>query len=213
MALCTAAQVRTASQGDTIPDDAATTAHIDALIASVGALFAVYCGYPPASPTASPTMESASYTRHTGDSGVCVDPDNTRLLFVEPYPVTAATVYQDLSESFTTAIDSSAYDIRGDLADHIRLKPTSSPGEFYTAEGVIRITFTAGFTADSPPDDLNRAAVEAVLFFYDLESRRGRQSTADGQTGGSLTTTFRPEDLPDHVVRMLNPYRLPSALV
>ena len=99
MALTTAAAVRALSSGQAIPSTEDTL--LGTIIGRVGVILASYCGYPPASATASPTMESATYTRYSGmGEGIRVGEDGLSL-HLEPWPVTAvASIYDDPEEVY-----------------------------------------------------------------------------------------------------------------
>lgn len=206
MALTSAANVRAMSAGQGIP--AAEDTFLGVLIGRAGPLIAKYCGYPPASVGASRTMESATYTRYTGDSGVWVDPSDRRMLHLEPWPVTAiTTVHDDRDEEYgaATLVSADDYARTGEHGQYLRLKTTNTHGRWSLTDRAIKVVFVAGYS--SVPGDLEHAAIETVLWMWGLKPRRGMVSV--GSTEG-LNTVFRPEDLPDHVRAMLESFRLPS---
>ena len=205
MALCSAAQVRALSGGQAIP--AAEDTLLGTLITRAGVVIAAHLGYPPATGAGVPTVESATYTRYTGDGGCYVSHRDRRVLYLEPYPVTEITsIHEDANEVYgsDTLISSDDYAITGAQADTVRLKPLGTHGYFDQVERRIKVAFTAGFT--SIPADIEQAAIELVLHWWGLRQRRGMQSVASGE---GLSTSYRGETIPDHVAQILGQYRLP----
>jgi len=203
MALTTAANVRAMIKGSTSADDSLLTV----LIGRAEVAIARYLGYPPASVGADPTIESASYTRRSGEPGVFIDPEDLTRLYLEPYPVTAiSSVREDETLIFpaSSEVASGDREQRGGKGQIIQLLPLSSHGEFSTARGAVRVAFTAGFT--SVPVDIELAAIEYVAHLYNEMNRRGLASVSEG----GLTTAYRDPGLPANVRELLSRYRLPS---
>ena len=200
MALLTAAEARVY-----IPSlsGTGTDTLLDTLISRAGAVLARYCGYPPASATASPTLESTSYTLdYTGDGG--------RDLDLGLYPVTAiASAYDDPDLDFTDTaalVDSGDYGIqRGRV---LRLKSTATHGAWSTTPEAIRVAFTAGYS--TIPADLKDIAGRAVRAAYDWLQTAGKTSVSQG--GGSVQY---PDEafLAPYVVEALAPHRMPRAII
>lgn len=200
MALLTAAEARVY-----IPSLSGTGSDtlLDTLISRAGAALARYCGYPPASATASPTMESTSYTiDFTGQGG--------RDLDLGLYPVTAITsVYDDPDLDFTDAADlvaSSDYAIqRGRV---LRLTSTSTHGAWSTTPEAIRVAFTAGYS--TIPADMKDIAGRAVRAAYDWLSTAGKLSMSQG----GLSVQYPDEAfLTPHVELALAPHRLARSII
>lgn len=203
MALTSASNVAAMLDGIAAADVTAS-----GVIGRVDALFARWCGYPPASIGAAPTMESASYTVYSGNEGVYIDAWEPRELVVEPYPVTAITsIHDDPNEDYTAAelVDSGDYVQRGRHGERIRLLPDSIQGAWSRSPRAVRVVMTAGYA--SVPADLEAAAIEMCAHLLRLRHARGEQSVS---TGEGTSVTFRDETIPAHVAQMLWPYRLPS---
>ena len=176
------------------------------LISRAGILIARWCGYPGASAGVAPTMESATYTHYSNTSLVIVK--SSRVLVLEPYPITAITsIHDDPDEEYTSAdlVASSDYNQRGLHGEIIRLKADSLHGGWSRSDHAIKVVYTAGFS--SVPDDLTHAATELVLHLFNLRSKRGTSATSSPD---GLNITYRSERIPDHVKEMLAQYRLPS---
>lgn len=200
----TAAQLR-----EVIPELTGTTEDttLATLIARVDAAFARYCGYPPATAIATPTLESASYVLYLTGAG-------TRFLTLPIRPVTAvASVYDDLDLDFNDAADlvaSADYALRWDPArgQQLVLTSTSAHGSWSTAAGAIKLTCTAGFT--TVPSDILEAVRLAARQWWDRRKRRGKTSVSDN--GGSIQ--YADEDiLTDEVKALLGSFRLPSTAI
>ena len=209
MALTTAANVRALSEGGGI--DSAEDTLLGVLIGRAGVALARHCGYPPASAGGAPTLESASYTRYSGDGGCWVDSRDSRILHLEPWPVTAiSSIYDDTDEEYgaSTLVDSGDYSIVGTSGSMVRLTTSSTHGSWSRAERAVKVAFTAGFS--SVPSDLEHAAIELVLHWWGLRRRRGHTAmvTPDG-----MNTSYRDEDIPAHVRQLVAPYRLPSVVL
>lgn len=205
MALMTAAQLR-----EVIPELTGTAedTKLDTLIARVGSAFARYCGYPPATATASPTLESATYTFYlTGDGG--------RALRMPLRPVTAITsIEDDLDLDFdgsTYLVASSDYAIRWDPArgQVVMLTSTATHGTWSTAPGAIKVVCTAGFA--TVPGDILEAVRIAARQWWDRRSTRGRTSMSTQQ--GTSQQLADEDILTDEVKAILAPFRLPSIAI
>jgi hypothetical protein len=205
MALVTTAEAREALQLSSASDT-----YLDTLVSRAGVLLAQHCGYPSASVGTAPTMESTSYTRYSGDPGIYVDCDNPRLLYLEPYPVTAITsIHDDTLEAFGSGaeVDSDQWSQRGKHGHIIRLNQSSSQGLWTAGDGFIKVVFTAGYsTVDGA---LKAATLETVAYLHNLRKRRGQSSLSEQER----VTAYRHERLPDRVQDMVSDYVLPSALM
>jgi hypothetical protein len=206
MALTTASNVAAMMDGIAAADVTAS-----GVIGRVDALLARWCGYPPASVGAAPTLESASYTVYSGDPGVYVDAWEPRELVVEPYPVTSITsIHDDPDEEYTAAelVDSGDYVQRGRHGERIRLAFDSIQGAWSKSPRAIKVVMTAGWA--SVPADLEAAAIEMCAHLLRLRHARGEQSVS---TGEGTSVTFRDETIPAHVAELLWTYRLPARIV
>lgn len=203
MALCTAAEVRDLLQ---LTSETALNTLLDTYATRASVALAQWCGYPPGSSITSPSMESVTYTRYSGDYGLRLSRDR-RSLWLEPWPVTSITsVYDDPNEVYgaDTLVAAADYGLRGDRGEELRLEPTATHGAFSTTERAVKIVYVAGYA--SVPADLALAAAELVAHWYNLRGRRGLSS--EGQP--DIQTSYRGEEIPLVVRQLANPYRLPS---
>jgi hypothetical protein len=172
---------------------------IDALILAADRAFARYCGYP----GVAPSMESTAYTRD-------FDGDGTRDLTLDVWPVTAVSqVYDDPTRDFESAsylVSSGDYSLRNSRT--LTLKSIASHAAWTKADGVIRVTFTAGYA--TVPDDLKRLANLAVRAAFDLGAHQGKTSVSQGGVSVGLTDASW---LPLEVRQGLAPFRLPGAFL
>ena len=205
MALITAAEARILLKSLTGTGEDSS---LDIYISRAGGLMARYCGYPPASAGAQPTLESATYTRYYGDPGMIAD---GRKLHLEPWPVTTITsIHVDTNEDFgsATEVTSSDYSQRGDHGEVIRLNIDSSTwGTWPDVDGAIKVVMVAGYTTIR--EDLKQLCAMTVKHLWGLRETQGAVST----NIGGVSTQLRPEDvLPLAVRQGLAQYRLPSSL-
>lgn len=198
MALITVAQAK-----EHIPlltaDSTAEDSRLTTIIGRVGRVFARYCGYPPATVGANPTMESASYVLH-------LDGPGGQELRLPVWPVTAVTsIYDDPDRNYTSSylVSSSDYDTEGSEGLVI-LRPNATHGAWSTSRRAIKATFTGGYS--TVPDDLALAACLMTRHVWDLKNTQGRGSVSQGEQNAQL----RPETIPDVVREVLEPFRLPS---
>lgn len=206
MAITTAAKVRTMIKGSIASDDSTLTT----LIARVSAVVSIHLGYPPASVGVAPTLESASYTRRSGDPGVFIDPEDRTRLYLEPYPVTAiASVHEsaDLTFPASSEVVSADREQRGSKGQIIHLLPLSSHVEFSIERGEVKVSFTAGYT--SIPAGIEEAVIEYVVFLFHQRTRSGLSSVSEG----AMTTAYRDPGMPVHVRELLSPYRMGSSFL
>jgi len=174
------------------------------LISAAGAMMARWCGHPPATVGAAPTMESASYTRYQDGPG------GTDLR-LDVYPVTAiSSIYDSPDRSYAAAdlVASGDYTLTDGERGLVTLDWDSVHGSWSTGLRAIKATWTAGFS--SPPDELQHACRLTVRHLYDLRQVQGRTSQAvAGVSVGMVQATH----LPDEVRRILAPYRLARSVV
>ena len=207
MALLTAAEAALAIPGLTGTGE---DTKIETLITRAGRVFARYCGYPPASVGANPTMESASYTLYNGLGGlVQVNPDG-RHLRIMVWPVTAiSAIYDDTAEAYGTAVTSTLYSLVDGDQGLVAYKTTA--GAAWTDAGPyirnIKIACTAGYS--TVPDDLKQAAMMLVKHWWALRHVQGNQSVSQGQANRGR----REETMPGQVKEILAPLRLPGVIL
>lgn len=203
MAVLTAAELR-ASFLQGISGTAEDTYLGLAITRAEGAI-ARYLGFPSVS-GAVPSLASGSYTRYgpDADSGIRIDGPN---LYLEPRPVSAVTsIYDDTNEAWgsDTLVSSADYTV---FAWGVRLKPTSSHGEWSETANAIKATFTAGWT--TYPVDLVQAVGMLCRHWILLRDRQGYSSlpTEAGNAG------LREETIPAAVKEIIDPLRLPSVFL
>lgn len=204
MALITAAEAK-----DLIPSLTGTTDDtlLTTLANRASVAFARFCGYPPATAGASPTMESASYVIEHNGSG-------TRDLMLLAAPATAVSAARvDPTQDWTDAaylVTAGTYAIID--GDRLRLKSTATQGTWTAGERNVQVSFTAGYA--TVPADLKHLAARVVGYWYDQRQIRGRLSTTQGGQGGSVSATYRSEEgaegLPDWARAELGAFALGS---
>ena len=208
MALITAAEVRARSAPD-LSANSDTTTKLTTLITAADGMIAAFCGYPRPSATAARTMESASYTLYSGRGWLWVDGDDARRLVIGLRPVTAITsIHESQEEQFNAAalVAGSDYSQRGEHGQIAYLSQTSAHGQWTKQPDRIKAVITAGYS--SAPATLKHAAAELVMFLWEQRARRAKSAI----TQGNLNTTYRSEQIPDHVAQMLGEYLLPQSV-
>lgn len=203
MALVTAAEIRAHLKGLNSTDDDTV---LGTLIDRFEAVLSAWCGYPPASATASASMASTSYTLYlTGQGG--------RDLWLPLRPVTAiASVYDDPDGDWgaTTLVSSGDYALFYDPArgQSIRLTSTATHGTWSSSPRAIKVALTCGYSTAPQP---YRLAVEAaVRNLYTLRGHSGLTS----ESGNKGNFSYTDEELfPEEVQRLAAPLRLPSVAV
>lgn len=208
MALMTASALR-----DAIPELTGTTedTKLETLIARIDAAFARYCGIPPATAIASPTLESASYTLYlTGSGG--------RSLDLPLRPVTAiGSIYDDPTEDFTDStylVASGDYAIRYDRirGQYVQLTSTATHGAWSTGARWIRVACTAGYSSGAAPTDLLEAVRIAGRIWWRARKNAG-MNTSGGNASASYVEIEDRRFLNDEIKQILGPFRLPSAMI
>lgn len=177
---------------------------IDALILRAGGLMAAWCGYPAASATVDPTMESASYTRYYDGPG-------GRDIVLDVWPVTAITsIYDDPTGDYgaTSLVDSGDYAIIAGTRGLVRLTSTSTHGAWSTGDQTIKVAFTAGYSTVGP--SLKHLCGQTVKHLWQL---RRQQGAASSTQGGATVSREEAAALPIEVRHGLGPYILPRALL
>lgn len=201
MAIITPAEARVLIPGLTGTAEDAT---LDVLIARAGQMMAMWCGYPRASATSAPTMESTTYV-------LDLDGPGGRDLVVPVWPLTAVTsIYDDPAGDFgaDTLVDAADYAILDGTRGVVRLRSTSVHGAWSTGSRTIRVTCTAGYTA--PDAALQHACAMVVKHLWSLRRVQGAVSASQG---GASTAREDAALLPREAVDALWPYVLPSRLL
>ena len=174
------------------------------LISVAGGLIGAYLGYPPASAGGTPSAESVSYTRYQDGSG-------GRILTLDVYPVAAiSSIYDDGSWDYAAAnlVASGDYTIVDGDAGLIILTSTAVHGSWSTSKRAIKAAYTAGYS--TVPDWLQHAARITVRALYDLRNSQGKDNKSEGGVNVSFVS---PAVLPLEATQILDPHRLPRALV
>lgn len=204
MALITAAEAKLANLG---LSGTGEDTNLDTLILRADRFFARYCGYPATSAGGNATMEDASYVLYNGQGGR-VKVLSSRAIQVDVWPVTAvASIYDDTTEAYSSAVSSSLYAIQNGDAGIIEY--TAASGRAWLDPGVgtvrnIKVTATCGWV--TIPDDLKHATVMMVRHWWDLLATQGATTVSTGQS----SSPRRDETMPEPVKEILQAYRLPS---
>lgn len=201
MALITPAEARYQIPGLT---GTAENALLTDLIAVAGAMMARWCGYPPATVGAAPTMESTAYTRY-------LDGPGGTDLHLDVSPVTAiASIYDSSDRRYAAADLVASTDYTLTDPDHglVALDYDATHGVWSTGERAIKATWTAGFS--TVPHDLQHACRLTVRHIYDLRQVQGRTSQS---VAGVSVGLVEADALPAEARRILAPYRLARAVV
>ena len=174
------------------------------LIAVASRVIAEYCGYPMATATAQPTMESRSYTMY-------LDGPGERDLVLPVRPVTAvASIYDSVDRRYGAdqLVASTDYAITEGQSGLVELNWNAAHGVWSTGYRSIKVTYTAGFV--TIPEALHQAARMTVRALYDSRQTQGKTSQSVGGVSIGMVT---PSAIPVEVREILAPYRLPRALV
>lgn len=197
MALCTAAEVRAYDSSLTSAEDS----RIDLVVAAVGAEFARFCNYPPASVGANPTLESASHTVYTDRGASPILRLSTSAIMLPVAPVTAVTSVHDDSDRDYDAGDlvaSGDYDLDGDTG-LIVLRPTRSHGGWSSSYAAIKVVCTAGFT--TVPDDIKHAAIVQTMAWYRGIQRVGVTNVSQGGVSVGIADRTLMDDVAETLAR------------
>lgn len=187
--------------------DATLLALLSTIIDGIGAAFARACGYPPATASASPTMESASYVLYLTGNG-------TRDLPLPVWPVTAVSeVRDDPTQDWTDSaylVSSADYAIvyDPDMGPILRLTSTATWGLWSANPGAIRVSLTAGYA--TAPHDLKACAYMAARAWHDARDTRGKVSRSS--SGNSVSYTDEAFLTP-HVLMGLARFMLPRSVI
>lgn len=200
MALVTAAEARAHLP---LLDGTGEDTLIGTLIDRAGRVLARWCGYPPATVGANPTLESATYVTYLDGPARSDEPEAIRLPVLPVVSVTS--IYDDPSRQYTSesSVDVVNYIVYGEEG-LVVCSTTGTKSGWSSDRRAIKVTYVAGFS--TVPDDLKLAACLYVRHLWDLRHVQGRTSVAQGQANAGL----RDETIPDSVKELLQPYRLAS---
>jgi hypothetical protein len=176
---------------------------ITTMIARADAMLAAWCGFPPASASASPTLESTTYTEYL-DGPSALDP---RALLLPVRPVASiTTIHDDRDNDWTYGsadlVSSGDYVLDG-RTGRVHLIDTATHGGWSARKRAIKVVFVAGY--DTGAHKIVAEAISImVAHWWSQRNGQGKAST----TAGGQSVTARPETIPDRVREMMAPLRL-----
>jgi hypothetical protein len=196
MALITAEEARDYIPGLTGTGEDTT---LGKYILRADSLMASWCGYPPSTAGADPTLEDVTYTHYfDGPSEV-----HARALYLEVSPV------QSITTAKTDTIGDWAYDTTIDSGDRtldgvegvLYINP-DAPDGWLKGLRAIEVVYVAGYS--TTPEWLKNACGVYVAHMWRLRKERGKTSVS---AGGSNINTI-PDVLPPEVKQLLAGHRL-----
>lgn len=194
MALITAAEARVYIPALT---GTAQDTELNTLISRADGVLAAWCGFPPASAGAAPTLEDTTYTLYLDGPGGA-----TLRLPVRPV-VSITSIYDDPLRAYAAAdlVDSGDYTLYGDdglvILDH-----DSVHGGWSTSSRALKVTAVCGFA--TIPEPIKQAAAMLVGHWYRLKTSLG--ATSISQAGTNMQRV--EATLPDSVKELMAPYRI-----
>lgn len=183
----------------TAEDSAITT-----MIAQADAVLAEWCGFPPASASVDPTLESTTYTHYLDGPS----PRDARLIRLPVRPVASITsIHDDQDRDWTydadDLVDSGDYTLDG-VDGTVWLHDDAAHGTAWGAgRRVLKVIYVAGYDTGADAR-ITRAIVALVAHWW-------AQRSMAGQTSVTLTdTTITAADrmIPAHVREMLTGIRM-----
>lgn len=194
MTLPTAAVVRTHG----LPELGASTAedsNIDTLIARADSVLAEYCGFPAASASVDPTLESTTYTHYLNGPSVM----DGRLIRLPVRPVTSVTsIHDDQDRDWTYGaadlVDSGDYTLDG-VKGEVWLHDDAAHGTSWgSGARILKVIYVAGF--DTGADTrITQAITALVAHWWSTRYTAGQESVTLTDT----TISASPKMIPDHV--------------
>jgi len=201
VALCSAAEVRAYDAALVSAEDTVLTL----IIAKVGAVFARYCGYPPATVGASPTMESATYTHYSRRGILPVLRLSGQTIRVPVVPVVSITsVHDDPDMDYDSGdlvVDGTDFESDLESGEFI-MRPDGTAGAWSDSVAAIKVVYVAGFA--TVPDDLKHVAILQTIH----EFRGIQRAGLEGITQLSSTVRLSPRGLLDDVRAVLDDFRI-----
>jgi len=195
MAIITVAEAKQYLPGLNASSSAEDTV-IGVLVDAASTWIARYCGYP----GKTPTVEDISYTRY-------LTPDDPEDLLLDVLPVVSiTTIHDDPDRGYGAAhlVDSANYALLDGDAGLVVTTETGTHSWSVGSKRAVKAVFTAGYA--TIPDDMKLACRMIVRASYDLRKRSGVVSET---AAGGTQATFRDEDVPQGVRRLLKPFMLP----
>ena len=193
------------------PDLSGSTqdALIDTLIGRADEFLAAYCGYPKSDSSSEPSLTTQTYTLYL-DGPTWAD---SRVLSLPVFPiVTVTSIFDDVDRVYGASTEVSSSDWELDIGRGlVILKNASTQGLWTTSWRAQKVTATLGNTdaSNHVPQILRHAGAELVWHWYRLMRERGQVSATINGAGGTL----RDQEVPDYVLEMVAPFRLPMALL
>jgi hypothetical protein len=177
-------------------------ATLTTMIARADAVLAAWCGYPPASASASPTLESTTYTEYLDGPSV-MEP---RALVLPVRPVASITTIHDdtdgdWSYDADDLVSSDDYTLDG-REGRVYLHDDSTHGSWSSRKRAIKVVFVAGF--DTGAHKIIAEAISILAHWWALRHGQGKAA----QTAGGQSVTARPETIPDRVRELMAPFRM-----
>jgi hypothetical protein len=199
----------TSTEAKAIKPDLKGTAQdtlIDTLIGRADEVLAAHCGFRVYDSSVIASVTRQTYTIYL-DGPTWED---QQVLALPVFPIgTIASVYDDptdrayASGSLVAASDYETDDDRG----LVLLKQSSVQGYWSRGFRAQKVTLTAGWA--TTPGALKHAGAELVWHWYRLMRERGHDSIS---IGGASAATW-PGTVPQFIVDMVRPFRLPGALL
>lgn len=175
---------------------------LNTLISRADGVLAAWCGFPPASAGAAPTLEDTTYTLYLDGPG-----GNT--LQVPIWPIVSVTTIHDdplLAYGSEDLVASGDYTLYGDVG-LIVLDHDAVHGWWSTSKRAIKLVAVCGYV--TIPEPMKQAAAMLVGHWYRLKTGLGQTSISQG----GVNATRVEATLPDVVKELISPYRCWSGLV
>lgn len=201
MALITAAEARLYIPGLT---GTGQDTELDTLIARADSVLAEWCGYPPASAGADPTLEDVTYTEYYSGPAL-LTPNAVQLNVIPVQSITSAANDTSGDWSYSGTIASGDRTLDG-VEGLLFTNPDSGEG-WYTGQRAIKIVYVAGFA--TIPESIKQATALLVAHWWGLRKHKGKTNANAGQGSANL----RPETIPESVRQIMAPFRLEDRLI
>lgn len=199
----------TSTEAKAIKPDLSGTAQdtlIDTLIGRADEVLATWCGYPVYDSSAIPSLTQQTYTQYL-DGPTWED---SKVLAVPFFPLgTITSIHDDPTDrtyGAATLVDSSDYDLDS-YRGLVILTQSSVQGFWSKGFRAQKIITQAGWA--TVPEALKHAGAELVWHWYRLMRERGKKNVNIG--GDSVV--IRPPELPTYIKELVQPFRLPGALL
>lgn len=199
----------TSTEAKAIKPDLSGTAQdtlIDTLIGRADQVLATWCGYPVYDSSTIPSLTQQTYTQYL-DGPTWED---SKVLAVPFFPLgTITSIHDDPTDrtyGAATLVDSGDYDLDS-YRGLVILTQSSVQGFWSKGFRAQKIITQAGWA--TVPEALKHAGAELVWHWYRLMRERGKKNVNIG--GDSVV--IRPPELPTYIKELVQPFRLPGALL